>query len=120
MGGILQRGTEWNRSSKLPRAAELGYERGGCGGDMTGSTYDSNAQYEKGKAIRAEEVRLDMMEMAGEVGFKWTGRLLNVCMLEGRIPKEWMMGLIVPIWKRKGDETDGEGFRRKDQEKSIT
>ena len=32
-----------------------------------------------------------------------TGRLLNVCMQEGRIPKEWRMGLIVPIWKKTGD-----------------
>ena len=83
-----------------------------------------------------DEVQLEMMEMAGEVGVKWTGRLLNVCMQAGRIPKEWRMGLIVPIWKRKGDvhdpgkynghhtaqsstETVGEGFRRKDQEKST-
>ena len=57
----------------------------------------------KGKAIAADEVRLEIMEMAGEVGIKWTGRLLNVSMQEGRIPKEWRMGLIVPIWKRKGD-----------------
>ena len=27
---------------------------------------------------------LEMLEMAGEVGVKWTGRLLNVCMQEGR------------------------------------
>ena len=60
----------------------------------------------KGKAIGADEVRLEMLEMAGEVGVKWTGRLLNVCMQEGRIPKEWRMGLIVPIWKRKGDVHD--------------
>ena len=26
-----------------------------------------------------------------------------MCMQEGRIPKEWMMGLIVPIWKRTVD-----------------
>ena len=32
-----------------------------------------------------------------------TGKLLNVCMQEGRIPREWRMGLIVPIWKRTGD-----------------
>ena len=57
----------------------------------------------KGKATGADEVRLEMLEMAGEVGFKWTGRLPNVCMQEGRIPKEWRMDLIVPIWKRKGD-----------------
>ena len=74
-------------------------------------------------------MRLEMKEMAGEVGVKLTGRLLNVCMQDGRILKEWRMGLIVPIWKRKGDAHDpgkykpsteivGEGFRCKDQEKS--
>ena len=26
-----------------------------------------------------------------------------MCMHEGRIPKEWRVGLIVPIWKRRGD-----------------
>ena len=40
------------------------------------------------------------------MGVKWTGRLLNVCLQEGRIHKEWRMGLIVPIWKRKGDVHD--------------
>ena len=49
--------------------------------------------------------------MAGEVGVKWTGRQLNVCMQEGRIPKEWRMGQIVPIWKRKGDVHDPGKYR---------
>ena len=31
------------------------------------------AQDEKGKATGADEVWLEMMEMAGEVGVKWTG-----------------------------------------------
>ena len=44
-----------------------------------------------------------MLEMAGKVGAKWTGRILNVCMQAGRIPIEWRMGLIVPIWKKKWD-----------------
>ena len=48
----------------------------------------------KGKATGADEVRLEMLEMAGEVEVKWTGRLLDVCMQEGRIQKEWSMGLI--------------------------
>ena len=53
-----------------------------------------------------------MFEMAGDVGVKWTGRLMNVCMEEGRIPKEWRMGLIVPIWKRKkGDVHDPGKYR---------
>ena len=40
----------------------------------------------KGKATGTDEVRLDMVEMAGEVGVRWTRRLLNVCMQEGRVP----------------------------------
>ena len=63
------------------------------------------------KATGADEVRLEMLEMSGEVGVKWTGRLLNVCMQEGMIPKEWRMGLIVPIWKRKGDVHDPVKYR---------
>ena len=55
------------------------------------------------KATGAHEVRLEVMKMAGEVGVKWKGRLLNVCMQEGRIPKGWRMGLVVPIWKRNVD-----------------
>ena len=65
----------------------------------------------KGKATGADEVRLEMLEMVGDVGVKWTGRLLNVRMQERRIPKEWRMGLIVPIWKRKGDVHDPGKYR---------
>ena len=54
---------------------------------------------------------LEMLEMAVEVGVKCKGRLLNVCMQEGRIPKEWRMGLIVPIWTRKGDVHDPGKYR---------
>ena len=45
------------------------------------------------------------------MGVKWTGRLLKVCMHEGRLPKEWMMDPIVPIWKRKGDVHDPGKYR---------
>ena len=65
----------------------------------------------KGKAIGTDEVRLDMLEMAGKVGVKWTGRLLDVCVREGRVPKEWRLGLIVPIWKRKGDVHGSGNYR---------
>ena len=65
----------------------------------------------KGKATVADEVRLEMFGMAVEVGVKWTGRLQNVCMQERRIPKEWMMGLLVPIWKRKCDVHDPGKYR---------
>ena len=56
-------------------------------------------------------MRLEMTEMAGEMRVNWTGRLLTVCMQELRIPKEWMIGLIVPIWKSKGDVHDPGKYR---------
>ena len=45
---------------------------------MTGRNANSNAHDEKGKATGADEVRLEMLEMAGDVGVQWPGRLLNV------------------------------------------
>ena len=81
----------------------------------------------KSKAIGADEVRLVMLEMTGEVGVTWTGRLLNVCMQEGRIRKDMRMGLIVRYGRGKGmcmiQEMTGlklleRVFRRNDHEKS--
>ena len=49
--------------------------------------------------------------MAEHVGVRWTRQLLNTCMREGKIPEEWRMGLIVPVWKRKGDVHDPGKYR---------
>ena len=54
-------------------------------------------------------MRLEMLEMAGEVGVKWTGRLLNV--YTGGSDTEGVEGLIVPIWKRKGYVHDPGKYR---------
>ena len=80
---------ERKRSSKLPRAPEHGCER--CGTEEV-----ETAMHNKGKATGTDAVRLEVMEMAGEVGVKWTGRQLSLCMQEGSIPKAWRIGLIVP------------------------
>ena len=41
--------------------------------------------------------------MAKCIRVRWTRRLLNTCMREGKIPEEWRTGFVVPVWKRKGD-----------------
>ena len=112
MGGKRQGAAERRRSSRLHRAPELSQERGRSGGDRTGRSGNSNAQDEKGKATGEDEVRLDY------VGDGWRGgsqvhrkAILNGCMHEGRTPKEWRMGLIVPIWKRQGDGHDPGKYR---------
>ena len=65
----------------------------------------------KGKATGTDEVRLDMLDMAGKVGVKLSGRLLGVYVREGRVPKECRLGLIVPIWKRKWDVHDPGNYK---------
>ena len=49
---------------------------------------------------------MEMLDLAGDVGVNWTRRLLNSCLTEGKIPVEWRAGLIIPIWKMKGDAHD--------------
>ena len=60
----------------------------------------------KGRAPGIDEMRMEMVMAAGESGISWTKRLLNTCMRQGKVPEEWRTGLIVPIWKRKGNVQD--------------
>ena len=60
----------------------------------------------KGRAPGIDEMRVEMVMAAGECGISWTKRLLNTCMRQCKVPEEWRTGLIVPIWKRKGDVQD--------------
>ena len=64
-----------------------------------------------GKSPGFDEVQAEMIKLMGEVGIKWTARLLNKCMEEGQIPKEWRVGIIIPIWKKKGDVQDPGKYR---------
>ena len=54
---------------------------------------------------------MEMLDLAGDVGVNWTRRLLNSCLTEGKIPVEWRTGLIIPIWKMKGDVHDPGKYR---------
>ena len=118
-------------SSKLPRAPGISWERGGRGGD-----------------IGQEEVETTMhkMKKQGDMG-RWSasrddgdgwrrgnqvdGKATERVYAGGNDTEGWMIGLIVPLWKGKGDVHDpgkyrgiallivGDGFRRRDQEKTI-
>ena len=66
---------------------------------------------EKGRAPGWDEMRAEMVDVAGEIGARWTKRLLNACMKQCKVPEDWWTGLIVPIWKRKGDTQDPGKYR---------
>ena len=65
----------------------------------------------KGKATGLDEIRVEMLDLAVDVGVNWTRRLLNSCLTEGKIPVEWRTGLIIPIRKMKGDVHDPGKYR---------
>ena len=65
----------------------------------------------KGRAPGLDEMRAEMVDVAGEIGVRWTKRLLNICMKQCKVPEDWRTGLIVPIWKRKGDAQDPGKYR---------
>ena len=65
----------------------------------------------KGRAPGIDEMCVEMVMAAGESGISWTKRLLNTCMRQGKVPEEWRTGLIVPIWKKKGDVQDPGKYR---------
>ena len=65
----------------------------------------------KGRVPGVDEVCTEMIIVAGEVVVGCTKRLLNVCMKEGSVPEEWRTGLIVLIWKGKGDVQDPGKYR---------
>ena len=56
-------------------------------------------------------MRAEMVDVAGEIGAIWTKMLLNACMRQCKVPEDWRIGLIVPIWKRKGDAQDPWKYR---------
>ena len=56
-------------------------------------------------------MRAEIVDVAGEIGARWTKRLLNACMRQFKVPEDWRIGLIVPIWKRIGDAQDPGKYR---------
>ena len=65
----------------------------------------------KGRAPGWDEIRAEMVDAAGEIGARWTKRLLNTHMKQSKVPEDWWTGLNVPIWKRKGDAQDPRKYR---------
>ena len=65
----------------------------------------------KGRAPGWDEMRAEMVDVAGEIDARWTKTLLSACMTQCNVPEDWRIGLIVPIWKRKGDAQDPGKYR---------
>ena len=56
-----------------------------------------------GKASGVDGVKAEYLKSGGYVCVEWMVRLLNVCLSSGRVPSDWKVGCIVPLYKGKGD-----------------
>ena len=59
-----------------------------------------------GTAVGVDELSVEMVKANRLVGIRWLTRLFNVC-----FTAEWRRGVIVPIWKGKGDIHDPGRYR---------
>ena len=64
-----------------------------------------------GKAVGVDKPSVEMVKANELVGIKWLMTLFNVCFTTGEIPAEWRRGVIVLIWKGKGDIHDPGRYR---------
>ena len=48
-------------------------------------------------------MRAEMLREGGVAAVEWMVRLFNVCFLSSRVPVDWLCGIIVPLYKGKGD-----------------
>ena len=53
----------------------------------------------------------EMLRYGGECMFEWLTRVIVVCFKEGRVPKDWMKAIIIPIYKGKVDKGECKNYR---------
>ena len=53
----------------------------------------------------------EMLKRGGECRLEWLRRVCIVCVLEEKVPSDWMRAIIVPICKGKGDRSDCKNYR---------
>ena len=63
-----------------------------------------------GRAPGVDEVSVEMVKAAGEVGKQWLYRVMRVIWKEKKTPEDWKKGLIVPIFK-KGSRKECRNYR---------
>lgn len=71
---------------------------------------DAIRELKNGKSPGADKITAEMVKAMGERGTNLLLEIFKRIWIEERIPKEWEMGLIVPLFK-KGDSSDCNNYR---------
>ena len=65
----------------------------------------------KGKAPGVDGITSEMLCFGGDSVLEWLTRVCKVCLIEGVVPKDWQRGIIVPLYKGKGDRGECKNYR---------
>ncbi|XP_063940524.1 uncharacterized protein LOC135149258 [Daucus carota subsp. sativus] len=65
----------------------------------------------KGKTVGLDEIPIEVWQCLGEHGVRWLTALLNVIFRTSRMPSEWRLSVVVPIYKNKGDAQSCSNYR---------
>ena len=64
-----------------------------------------------GKLPGVDGITSEMLTCGGECLLEWLRRVCIVCVLEEKVPNDWLRAIIVPIYKGKGDKSGCKNYR---------
>ena len=85
--------------------------RGEREGIEMGEIEKALCKVKKGKAPGMDGIQIEMIKGMGMEVKEWLLRLFNVCWKKGKVPQEWQVVCLVPIYKGKGDRTECGSYR---------
>ena len=65
----------------------------------------------KGKAVGLDEIPIEVWKCLAEQGVRWLTTLFNVIFRTSKMPSEWRLSVVVPIYKNKGDAQSCSNYR---------
>ena len=64
-----------------------------------------------GKAGGEDKILNEMIKAFSESHMSVLTKIFNIVLLSGHMPHEWVIGIIKPIYKNKGDINDPDNYR---------
>ncbi|XP_074337229.1 uncharacterized protein LOC141674420 [Apium graveolens] len=64
----------------------------------------------KGKATGLDENPIEVWWCSGKEGERWLTQLFNLIFRNGKVPHEWKLSMVIPIYKNKGDAQNCSNF----------
>ena len=76
-----------------------------------GDVKEAVAKLRGGKAAGICNISAELLKAGGEAMIRGLHAVLTAVWHSGTIPPDWKKGLVVPIWKGKGDRQDCSNYR---------